>query len=58
VSPIIETVDRMDMRGLRIDLQVPGGDVRVGIPLKVRAIALVKISSSPQVVTMDVKARL
>jgi flotillin len=48
--PIIETVDRMDMRSLPIDVQVQGAYTRVGIPLKVRAIALVKISSSPQVV--------
>jgi flotillin len=48
--PVIETVDRMDMRSLPIDVQVQGAYTRVGIPLKVRAIALVKISSSPQVV--------
>jgi len=48
--PIIETVDRMDMRALPIDVQVQGAYTRVGIPLKVRAIAVVKISSSPQVV--------
>ena len=48
--PIIETVDRMDMRSMSIDVQVQGAYTRVGIPLKVRAIAVVKISSSPQVV--------
>jgi flotillin len=48
--PIIETVDRMDMRSIPIDVQIQGAYTRVGIPLKVRAIALVKISSNPQVV--------
>jgi flotillin len=48
--PVIETVDRMDMRSIPIDVQVQGAYTRVGIPLKVRAIAVVKISSSPQVV--------
>ena len=48
--PIIESVDRMDMRAIPIDVQVQGAYTRVGIPLKVRAIAVVKISSNPQVV--------
>ena len=48
--PIIETVDRMDMRSIPIDVQVQGAYTRVGIPLKVRAIAIVKISANPQVV--------
>ena len=48
--PVIETVDRMDMRSIPIDVQVQGAYTRVGIPLKVRAIAIVKISSNPQVV--------
>jgi flotillin len=48
--PIIEQVQRMDMRALPIDVSVQGAYTRVGIPLKVRAIAVVKISSSPNVV--------
>jgi flotillin len=48
--PVIESVDRMDMRAIPIDVQVQGAYTRVGIPLKVRAIAVVKISSNPQVV--------
>jgi flotillin len=48
--PIIETVDRMDMRSIPIDVQVQGAYTRVGIPLKVRAIAVVKIASHPDVV--------
>jgi flotillin len=48
--PIIETVDRMDMRSFPIDVQVQGAYTRVGIPLKVRAIAVVKISANPEVV--------
>jgi len=48
--PVIESVERMDMRSIPIDVQVQGAYTRVGIALKVRAIAIVKISSNPQVV--------
>ena len=48
--PVIESVERMDMRSIPIDVQVHGAYTRVGIALKVRAIAIVKISSNPQVV--------
>jgi flotillin len=48
--PVIEQVQHMDMRAIPIDVAVQGAYTRVGIPLKVRAIALVKISSSPNVV--------
>jgi flotillin len=48
--PLIEQVMRMDMRTIPIDVQVQGAYTRVGIALKVKAIAVVKISSNPQVV--------
>ena len=48
--PLIEQVRRMDMRTIPIDVQVQGAYTRVGIALKVKAIAVVKISSNPQVV--------
>lgn len=48
--PVIESVDRMDVRAIPIDVQVQGAYTRVGIPLKVRAIAVVKISSNPNTV--------
>jgi flotillin len=48
--PLIEQVGRMDMRTIPIDVQVHGAYTRVGIALKVKAIAVVKISSHPQVV--------
>jgi flotillin len=48
--PLIETVERMDMRSIPIDVSVHNAYTRVGIPLKVRAIAVVKISSNPEVV--------
>jgi flotillin len=48
--PIIETVERMDIRSIPIDVQVQGAYTRVGIPLRVRAIAIVKISSNPTVI--------
>jgi flotillin len=48
--PLIEQVGRMDMRTIPIDVQVQGAYTRVGIALKVKAIAVVKISSNPQVV--------
>jgi flotillin len=49
-TPLIEQVMRMDMRTIPIDVQVQGAYTRVGIALKVKAIAVVKISSNPQVV--------
>jgi flotillin len=49
-TPLIEQVRRMDMRTLPIDVQVQGAYTRVGIALKVKAIAVVKISSNPQMV--------
>lgn len=49
-TPLIEQVMRMDMRAIPIDVQVQGAYTRVGIALKVKAIAVVKISSNPQVV--------
>ena len=48
--PIIETVETMDMRSIPIDVQVQGAYTRVGIPLRVRAIAIIKISSNPKVI--------
>ncbi|HXU02999.1 MAG TPA: SPFH domain-containing protein [Polyangia bacterium] len=48
--PIIEQVRSMDMRTIPIDVQVQGAYTRVGIALKVKAIAVVKISSNPQMV--------
>jgi flotillin len=48
--PLIEQVGRMDMRTIPIDVHVQGAYTRVGIALKVKAIAVVKISSNPQVV--------
>jgi flotillin len=48
--PLIEQVRRMDMRTIPIDVQVQGAYTRVGIALKVKAIAVVKISSNPQMV--------
>jgi flotillin len=48
--PIIETVEIMDIRSIPIDVQVQGAYTRVGIPLRVRAIALIKISSNPKVI--------
>jgi flotillin len=48
--PIIETVETMDIRSIPIDVQVQGAYTRVGIPLRVRAIAITKISSNPKVI--------
>lgn len=49
--PILETVQRMQMLAMPIDVQVQGAYTKVGIPLKVRAIAVIKLSSDPAVVT-------
>ena len=43
--PLIENVQRMQMLSMPIDVQVQGAYTKVGIPLKVRAIALIKLSS-------------
>lgn len=43
--PILEAVSRMDIRSIAVEVQVQGAYTRVGIPLKVRAIAMVKIVS-------------
>jgi flotillin len=48
--PIIENVQRMQMLSMPIDVQVQGAYTKVGIPLKVRAIAVIKLSSDPTVV--------
>ncbi len=48
--PIIETVQRMQMLSMPIDVAVQGAYTKVGIPLKVRAIAVIKLSSDPSVV--------
>src|SRR5499427_7004149 len=48
--PLIETVQRMQMLSMPIDVQVQGAYTKVGIPLKVRAIAVIKLSSDPTVV--------
>jgi flotillin len=48
--PLIESVQRMQMLSIPIDVQVHGAYTKVGIPLKVRAIAVVKLSSDATVV--------
>ena len=48
--PLIENVQRMKMLSMPIDVQVQGAYTKVGIPLKVRAIAVIKLSSDPYVV--------
>jgi flotillin len=48
--PLIESVQRMEMLSIPIDVAVQNAYTKVGIPLKVRAIAIVKLSSNPDVV--------
>jgi flotillin len=48
--PLIESVQRMKMLSMPIDVSVQGAYTKVGIPLKVRAIAVIKLSSDPNVV--------
>ena len=48
--PIIETAQSMQMLSMPIDVAVQGAYTKVGIPLKVRAIAVIKLSSDPTVV--------
>lgn len=48
--PIVETVDRMDMTVIPIELQVTNAYSKGGIPLNVAAVANIKISSDERVV--------
>jgi flotillin len=48
--PILETVARMDMRLIPVEVQVTAGYSSGGIPLNVHAIANVKLSSDPVLV--------
>ncbi|MBI2388098.1 MAG: flotillin family protein [Deltaproteobacteria bacterium] len=48
--PLLETVARMDMRLVPVELAVQGAYSRGGIPLTVNAIANVKLSSDPTLV--------
>ena len=48
--PILERVDRMSLLSIPIDLKVANAYSKGGIPLRVHAIANVKISSDPRVV--------
>ena len=46
-KPVIETVDRMDLRVFPVRIDTRGAYSKGGIPLNVHAIANVKISSEP-----------
>jgi flotillin len=46
--PLLEKVDRMDLRTISIDLHVQNAYSKGGIPLALHAIANVKVSSDPQ----------
>jgi flotillin len=46
-TPILESVSRMDMRLFMVEVTVANAYSKAGIPLDVKAIANVKISSSP-----------
>jgi flotillin len=48
--PFIERVDRVDMRIMPIEIRVSNAYSEGGIPLDIRAIANVKISSDPEVI--------
>ncbi len=45
--PILETVDRMDLRSIPIDLAVTNAYSSGGIPLNLQAVAYVKVNSDP-----------
>lgn len=48
--PLLETVARMDMRLIPVEVAVQGAYSRGGIPLNVHAIANVKLASDPKIV--------
>jgi flotillin len=49
-TPLLETVSRMDMRLFMVEVSVTNAYSKAGIPLDVKAIANVKISSNPSYV--------
>ena len=49
-TPLLERVDRMSLLSIPIDLKVANAYSKGGIPLRVHAIANVKVSSDPRVV--------
>ena len=49
-TPLLETVSRMDMRLFMVEVSVANAYSKTGIPLDVKAIANVKISSNPSYV--------
>ncbi len=53
--PIIERVDRMDLRVMPVTISVEGAFSKGGIPLKVTAVANIKISSNPQVLAAAIE---
>src|SRR5690606_10690686 len=48
--PFLETIDRLEMRITPIEIKVSNGCSEGGIPLDLRAIAMVKLSSDPKVI--------
>ena len=46
--PVLETVSRMDMRLIMVEVEVANAYSRNGIPLDVQAIANVKLASDPE----------
>lgn len=49
--PILETVERMDVRTIPVEISVTNAYSKGGIPLSVHAIANVKVSTDPRIVT-------
>ena len=49
-TPFFERVDRMDLRTLPVEIQTTNAYSKGGIPLRVHAIANVKVSDSPQII--------
>ncbi len=49
-KPFIEQVDRMDLQNIPIEVQVINAYSKGGIPLKVHAVANVKVTNSPRLI--------
>lgn len=49
-KPFLEQVDRMDLQNIPIEVQVINAYSKGGIPLKVHAVANVKVASSPKLI--------
>lgn len=54
-NPLTETVDRLDLRVIPVNIQIKGAYSKGGIPLNVHAIANIKISKDPDKINQAIE---